>query len=368
VARYRAAVIGLGWMGLLYDLAERIPDRFAVDDVDRPTPELDVHRRIHHHQHPGDAGLPTSYAEALADRSEIELVAGADRDAQRLRAFGERYGIRALYADAAAMLRQERPGIVAVCTNTRHRAELTCLAVECGARGIVTEKPMAHTLAEADRMVQTCAAAGVPLSCGAITTTHPSFARARQLLRQGAIGPLRSVEAPGPGAQHQNWSYFLEQAPAWVVGTGDAPRRESGSDEFVGQGLAVGADGLAVHFRPGAPGVRLTGATGEMSFDYPEGWRLLQEVEAPGVVGVRALAPMPWPAPQFLPPYGAIYSLADVIDCLAGRLDEPKNSGRRVATALEVEIALKQSAAQGGTRVDLPLPDRGLGLNYDWFR
>ncbi len=63
-----------------------------------------------------------------------------------------------------------------------------------------------------------------------------------------------------------------------------------------------------------------------------------------------------------------IYSLNDVMDCLAGKLDEPKNSGRRVAMALEVEIALKLSSSRGGVRVDLPLEDRSLGLNYDWFR
>ena len=60
--------------------------------------------------------------------------------------------------------------------------------------------------------------------------------------------------------------------------------------------------------------------------------------------------------------------MADLIDCLEGRLDEPKNSGRRVAAALEVEIALKLSSARGGARVELPLADRSLGLNYDWFR
>ena len=103
---------------------------------------------------------------------------------------------------------------------------------------------MAHTLDETDRMVQTCAEAGVPLSCGAITTTHPSFARARELLHSGAIGSLQSMEASGPGAQHQNWSYFLDGPPAWVVGIGDQPRRESGSDEFAGQGLMVTQNGL----------------------------------------------------------------------------------------------------------------------------
>ncbi len=82
----------------------------------------------------------------------------------------------------------------------------------------------------------------------------------------------------------------------------------------------------------------------------------------------RSRVEAPWPEPQLVGPYGGVYSLADVIDCMEGRLDEPKNSGRRVALALEVEIALKLSSAKGGARVSLPLKDRTLGLNYDWFR
>ena len=365
MSEYRGAVIGLGWMGMLYDLAART-GTWNVDDIDRPTPELDLHRRFHHHTHPGTEGLPTSYAEALHDRPEIELAAAAERDRKRLRAFSERYGVKdALYTDAGEMLRAERPDIVAIATNVKHRADLTCLAVECGAKGIFTEKPMAHTLEEADRMVSACAAAGVPLSCGSITTTHPSFAQARQLLEDGDLGTLVSIEASAPGAQHQNWSYFLDSRPVWVTGTGDQPRRETGSDEFTGQGMMVCEDGLAVHFRRGAPGVRITGGRGEMWFDFLEGWRRTQDVEVDD--GARR-TPMPWPKPQFVGPYGGIYTLDDVMECLAGRLDEPKNSGRRVAAALEVEIALKLSSARGGQRVDLPLPDRSLGLNYDWFR
>jgi hypothetical protein len=366
MAPYRGAVIGLGWMGMLYDLAQRT-GTWNVDDIDRPTPELDLHRRFHHHEHPGQEGLPNSYAEAIHDRPDVELIAAAERDRKRLQAFSERYGAERLYTDAEEMLRAERPEIVAVATNTKHRADLTCLAVECGAKGIFTEKPMAHTLEEADRMVRTCADAGVPLSCGAITTTHPSFARARDLLESGAIGDFVSMEAGGPGAQHQNWSYFLdrESRPAWVVGTGDTPRRESGSDEFTGQGMLVGESGEVVHFRRGAPGLRLTGTTGEMTFGFHDAWRWWQDVDANGATG---RAEMPWPAPQFVPPYGGVYSLNDVMACLAGDLDEPKNSGRRVAIALEVEIALKLSSAGDGARVDLPLEDRSLGLNYDWFR
>ena len=67
-------------------------------------------------------------------------------------------------------------------------------------------------------------------------------------------------------------------------------------------------------------------------------------------------------------PYGAVYCLDDALKCLAGKRDEPKNSGRRVAMAIEVEIAMKLSSARGGERVELPLKDRSLGLNYAWFR
>ena len=357
-------------MGLLYDLANRISYRFGVDsadDVDKPTPELNVHRRFYYHErHSPEGGLPTSYSEALRDRPEIDLVAGCDRDRKRLQAFGERYGITALYTDGAEMLAKERLDIVAIATNTKSRPDLTCLAVEHGAKAIVTDKPMCHTLEEADRMVKVCRDAGVPLSCGAISTTHPSFAKAKELLKSGAIGDIVSMETSGlPGAQHQNWSYFLESAPAWVVGTGDGPRLEEGSDEFQGQGLMVCHDGTTLHFRTGAPMLRISGTAGEMVFGPSDlRWRLWQDLEtAAGEKRVET----PWPDPQ-MTEYGAICSVADVMDCLAGKLDEPKNSGRRVAVALEVEIALKLSSAQGGQKVDLPLEDRSLGLNYEWWR
>jgi predicted dehydrogenase len=374
MAKYRGAVIGLGWMGLLYDLAERTSDLFEIDDIDRPTPELDIHRTFHYHDHPGEEKLAQTYSEALWDRPEVELVAGVDRDTKRLKAFTERYGINATYTDAAQMLQAEKPDIVALATNTKGRADLTCLAVENGVRGIFTEKPMCHTLEEADRMVSTCAAAGVPLSCGAITTTHPSFAQAKELVKSGAIGELMSIETSGAHSQHQGWSYFLDEVPAWVAGIGDGPRRgqgsdefggPGGSDEFTGQGMLIAEGGQIVHFRKGAPPVRLSGSQGEIIYDSSHTWHLWQNL---GDLSSGQAVKMPWPDPQMVFPYGAVYSLADVIDCIEGRLDEPKNSGRRVAVALEVEVALKQSSAQGGAQVELPLADRSLGLNYEWFR
>ena len=367
MAKYRAGVIGLGWMGMLSDLAGRIWDPYNVDDVDRPTPELDVHRRFHLHEYHRVGEVPHSWAEVMWDRPEIDLVAGADRDQKRLKAFGKRYGEVTLYTDAVEMLHTEALDIVAIATNTKGRADLTCLAVACGVKGIAIEKPMVHTLEEADRMVKACTDAGVPLCCGAIPVNHPSYAKAKELIDSGTIGEILSIETEASTSQKQYWSYFVDSAPAWVIGVGDQPRRESGSNEFTGQGMMVTVDGTFIHFRKGAGVIRLTGADGEIQFHsgHPDGWHLWQDIDTPE--GQRRVE-MPWHPPQFVGGYNAVYGLSDIIDCLEGRLDEPKNSGRRVAVAFEVELGLKQSSAQGGVRVNLPLKDRSLDLHYDWFR
>ena len=236
MAKYRGGVIGLGWMGLLYDLANRIGDRFHVDDIDRPTPELDVHRKFHHYESPGVEGNPTSYAEAIVDRAEVDLVSAADRDVKRLKAFSERYGLDAVYADRPTeMFNKENLDIVAVATNTKGRADLVVMAVEHGAKGVVTDKPMCHTLEEADRTGRGLRRRRrAPSPAARFATTHPSFERAKQLVTSGEIGDVISIEAGGPTSQHQNWSYFLDSPPAWVIGANDTPRAESGQRRVPG--------------------------------------------------------------------------------------------------------------------------------------
>ena len=199
MAKYRAGIIGLGWTGMLYDLGQRPPVRFEIDDIDRPTGELDVHKKFYYHDHAGGEGEVFSYAEALSDRPEVDLVAAAERDTKRLDVFRERYGVTALYTDAEEMLRKEKLDIVAIATNVKDRPNVTCLAAESGVKGISTQKPMAHILEEADRMVKTCADLGVALNCGP-AAGHPSFDKALELIAYGAIGDVVSIESAAPAA------------------------------------------------------------------------------------------------------------------------------------------------------------------------
>jgi hypothetical protein len=381
--KYRAGIIGLGTMGMLLNMEHRRIGFWKPEDAIRPTSDLNIHHKTYLHEIATDKGASSfaSYADALQDRPEFELVAAAERDPTRRNAFIERYGVDNVYDDAEEMLRKEKLEIVAIPTNTRPRADLTVLAVECGAKGIITEKPMAYTLEESDRMVKACADANVPLVCGAISTSEYSFEKAKGIIESGEIGDVVSIEASSNRtsvSQHQNWSYFIDSNPAWVIGTGDTPPNDvmsydgktvsPGSKEFYGEGMMVTDTGQVVHFRKGAPGVRITCTDGELFHSREQmGWTMWKNIETPDGKSLSTL--IPWDRGKYGTNHnGAVFGMDDIVKCIKGELDEPKNSGRRIARAIEVEIGLVMSAAQGGVRIDLPFKDRSLGLFYDWHR
>ena len=179
-------------------------------------------------------------------------------------------------------------------------------------------------------------------------------------------------------SQHQNWSYFIDGNPAWVIGKGDTPPNDvisydgktvsPGSQEFDGEGMMVTVTGQVVHFRKGAPGVRITCTEGELFHSREQmGWTMWKNIETPDGKSLSTL--IPWDRGKYGTNHnGAVFGMDDIVKCIKGELDEPKNSGRRIARAIEVEIGLVMSAAQGGVRIDLPFKDRSLGLFYDWHR
>ena len=381
--KYRAGIIGLGYTGMIGSMQARRVGFWKPEDAIRPTSELDIHHKAKLHEIvvEGTRVLDNSYADVLYDRPEFELVAAAERDPTRRNAFIERYGVDNVYDDAEEMLRKEKLEIVAIPTNTRPRADLTVLAVECGAKGIMTEKPMAYTLEDADRMVKACADANIPLVCGAISTSEYSFEKAKEIIESGEIGDVISIEASSNRtsvSQHQNWSYFIDGNPAWVIGTGDTPPNDvisydgktvsPGSQEFYGEGMMVTDTGQVVHFRKGAPGVRITCTDGELFHSREQlGWTMWKNIETPDGKSLSTL--IPWDRGKYGTNHNsAVFGMDDIVKCIKGELDEPKNSGRRIARAIEVEIGLVMSSAQGGVRIDLPFKDRSLGLFYDWHR
>ena len=106
----------------------------------------------------------------------------------------------ALYIDVDEMLSSVRPEFVSIATTTPSHCELTCRAAEAGARYILCEKPMAASLAQCDRMIEACHAAGTRLAVNHYGRFRPSFRKIQEFLTSDSFDGLTSMTAVGGNA------------------------------------------------------------------------------------------------------------------------------------------------------------------------
>jgi predicted dehydrogenase len=137
------------------------------------------------------------HLEAYHAASGIAVVAAADLDEQRLCTLSERFGFRP-YTEYRLMLAQEKLDIVCVLTPASlHRA----MVIECAAAGtpVLTEKPMASSLTDADAMFTACQAVNVPLFYGSSYRYLPAIRAARKVIQSGDIGEIVLVRESAIG-------------------------------------------------------------------------------------------------------------------------------------------------------------------------
>ena len=116
------------------------------------------------------------------------------------------------------MLTSVKPDAVLVCTQQDSHLAVAKAALEAGA-AVFVEKPLAHTLADAEALAAVAARTGRPVSCGYTLAYLPVFARAREALP--AIGTLRQARSSmylsqvfGP---RQGWMYDASRSGGGVV-------------------------------------------------------------------------------------------------------------------------------------------------------
>ena len=134
---YRAAVIGLGWMGLLYDLAPRIGDRFEIDFIDDP-----AHAAVGHPSQISPLRPPTRLTRAIPPRHPARGITcgigprwtrsiASDRDRQAAESLCESaMGLRrSTRTPRPCCERSEclRSRSISLSTNTKYRAHFTLL-------------------------------------------------------------------------------------------------------------------------------------------------------------------------------------------------------------------------------------------------
>lgn len=160
--RYRAAIVGLGQVGMQFD---RDPKRTGVW----------THFRAYEH-------LDNLY----------DLSAVCDPDKARLLSAVERKpGLRA-YTDLDEMLEKETPDVVSLCTPPElHVGQI----MKCSGRvkGILSEKPLGGGAEEATSAVEACAQSGTLLLVNYYKRFDGAVPQFRRLVEAGRIGQVRHV-------------------------------------------------------------------------------------------------------------------------------------------------------------------------------
>ncbi len=334
---YRAAVIGLGFIGA--------GDEVRAEEIGQRV--VDLRGSVH--------------SDVLDAHPRTMLVAGASRDAGRRERFARRFPATRAYADYREMLRAEHLDVVSVAANTPAHAELTVACAEAGVRCVFCEKPLATSLADADRMLAVCAAHGTLLVVNHNRRWHPTYHAARQALADGAIGDVVCLYAHWPSGRLGNVGthvfdalhLVMRERIAAVSGTLDRTGRpDCRGAEYRDPGgwgivrFAGGAHGFVEASEtlpaPLGLGLRFVGSTGEMALNdrgclvTPHGGETVQ------VAG----------------PADDVVTMRLAVDEIVNALDmgtPPTSTGEDGRAALEVIIGFHASDRRQGQWVDLPL-------------
>ncbi|MCC5828759.1 MAG: Gfo/Idh/MocA family oxidoreductase [Phycisphaeraceae bacterium] len=139
----------------------------------------------------GSGGISGAHLKHLVKMDDVEVVALADIDPKALKARSSEFGIDPVgcFADWKTMLRKVKPDAVSVCTPNGVHAPATIDALKAGA-DVLVEKPMAATLTDARRMVQTARKAGRKLVIGFQYRYAAKTAFLRKSVDEGQFGKV----------------------------------------------------------------------------------------------------------------------------------------------------------------------------------
>ncbi|SDC18723.1 Gfo/Idh/MocA family protein [Streptomyces prasinopilosus] len=139
-------------------------------------------------------GMAATFTADLVDLPDAEIVAVASRSPEPAKAFAERFGIPRAYGDWESLARDEEIDIVYVATpHSAHRAAAG-LCLEAG-RNVLCEKPFTLNAREAAELVGLARDGGLFLMEAMWMYCHPMVRRLKELIDDGAIGEVRTVQA-----------------------------------------------------------------------------------------------------------------------------------------------------------------------------
>ncbi|TMC58837.1 MAG: Gfo/Idh/MocA family oxidoreductase [Chloroflexi bacterium] len=140
-------------------------------------------------------------ARTLRALDQVDFIGVHDEDAARGRAAAKEHGAR--WHESLDGLLAASDAVVIESTNADHRRYTEAAA----ARGVhvLTDKPIATTVADGKAMIDTCARAGVQLGIAFPVRSSPAVIALREAIAGGMLGTIRAVRATNPGQYPGRW-------------------------------------------------------------------------------------------------------------------------------------------------------------------
>ena len=322
--------------------------------------------------------VPHSHVAAYASVPETDVVAVCDLVPELLdgfqRQWGERFPNAKPYTDYKAMLADQPIDLLSVVTSDHRHAEIVIDGVAAGVKGIFCEKPIATTLADADRMIAACEAKQVPMLINHTRRWFTEFVEARRMVRSGELGALRRIVATLGGERAMLFRngthlvdticFFADSDPAWLVAELDDEHRDH-APRYTGDGgrnpaTDPGASAF-IHFQNGVRAFvnasKGTYKTFEIDLICERGRvRVGAEVAEWSQLmpnGRLGSGQLMVPQTTWSDSGAAIRELIGLIE----RGGTPSSSAADGRRTLSILLGVLQSNAAGGRRVDFPITD-----------
>lgn len=321
----------------------------------------------------GCGGIGVQHATGLVGMDNAELVAGCDLNQDALAAFGERWrdtwdGV-ALYTDYREMLEREQLDVVTVATPDDRHVNPVVDAANAGVKAIFCEKPLATSLADADRMRAAVEDNGVLFSIDHTRRWIPLWRHmVEDVIGGGQVGETQYVVGTLSGARgslFRNGTHLIDALcflagsdPEWVFA--ELERGYEDHTEYRGDGgadpsLEPSASGY-IHFANGVRGFY----TGTSKRTAGPKWRF-EVIGSEGriVVDKEATLTRGGKSETIVAPAAAISGIPAGVRELVEALDEGRETSSPMSAALnvvEVIFGFLESQRLGNVRVDLPVP------------
>ncbi|PYV17912.1 MAG: hypothetical protein DMG21_06755 [Acidobacteria bacterium] len=166
------------------------------------------------------------HAAAFKANPRFELAGVATRDPARLEKARTELGVKSASTDIRGLAQSIRPDVFCFTTPPQVRLELVRLGIECGAKLIAFEKPIALSMNEALEIRRAVRAAGVKTVVSHQHRYGDHYRKVKEIISSGGIGSLHTVYAHSVGwmlhlmthlIDYMRW-YNDNDKAEWVMG------------------------------------------------------------------------------------------------------------------------------------------------------